>query len=279
MTMKTTIAYLGPEGTFSHQAAQKCLESNPGNINLQPYPGIAQVLYAVENDETALGVVPAENSIEGSVNITLDLLARDIPLYIKAEIIIDIKHHLLSHSKDLNSVHTVMSHTQAIAQCRHFLETRLKNADILETTSTAEAVSRLNSHGEGLAAIGSPESHKIYQVPILHPDIGCYPHNQTRFLLVGRSPETNSLSSKTSLVLSLKKDRPGGLYDILGEFAKYELNLCKIESRPAKMGLGNYLFFIDCEAGSNHPDLLKVIDSLRTKTGYLKNLGSYRCIS
>ena len=259
-----SLAFLGPEGTFSHQAACLFLKSSPlGAYRLRACPSIPHILYAVEKGEVAYGLVPVENSIEGSVNVTMDVLAGEQSLYIHEEIVLDIKHYLFSPMSSLEQIHTVMSHPQAIAQCRRFLEEKLDHAAIVTSESTAEAVHQVaTSCGEGYAAIGSLDNRELYNVPVLCADIGDYPHNQTRFLLVSKTAGSSKVTHKTSLILTLEKDRPGGLYDILGEFAAQKINLSRIESRPAKKELGSYLFFLDCEAGHNHPGLQKVINNL-----------------
>jgi prephenate dehydratase len=168
-----------------------------------------------------------------------------------------------------------MSHPHALAQCRLFLQKVLPHANLIETNSTSEAVQKLSPERIGTAAIASKKTHFVYHVPILAEDIGDFAHNQTRFLVVGKQPNLLEKTLKTSLVLGMEKDRPGSLYNTLGEFAKQNINLTRIESRPAKNELGNYIFFIDCEAGHNHPGLKQVLDTLCNKTSLLKNLGSY----
>lgn len=274
--MEKIIAYLGPEGSFSQQAANEQQELLSYSCRLEAYPTISSILYAVDRGLVAAGVVPVENSIEGSVNTTLDILANELNLYIQREAVLEIKHYLLSNMNSLDKIHTVMSHPQALAQCRSWLENNLTLAKLIETPSTSDAVCRLSAGGDGLAAIASLKSHVIYQVPILANDIGDYSQNQTRFWVVGKKPCIDENTNKTSLVLSMEKDRPGSLYEILGEFARNNINLTKIESRPAKKELGNYIFFIDCAAGHLHPGLKEVLKSLRDKTTMLKVLGSYR---
>jgi len=271
----TIVGYLGPEGTFSHQAALKSLKDHICSYTFTAYPTIPQILYAVEKGDAQLGVVPAENSIEGSVNITMDMLAHELSLFIQNEIIMEIKHHLITFMTGLEQIHTVMSHPQALAQCRHFIQQKLGHATLVETKSTADAVHLLGPNKKGLAAIASHDCHFRYQVPILVEDIGDYAHNQTRFLTVSKFPSQSNHTTKTSLVLALEKDRPGGLYDVLSEFAKHNINLTRIESRPAKKELGNYLFFIDCQAGSDHPGFAEILPILQDKTVLLKNIGSY----
>ncbi len=277
--MKTnTIAYLGPEGSFCEQAAiarKKAFGSK--NTSLVACTTIPGILYAIQEGIYSFGVVPAENSIEGSVHITLDILAHELNLYIQQEIVLDIEHHLISHSQDLQQIKTVLSHPQALAQCRSFLEQFLPDAELCETSSTSEAASKVSSGVSGLAAIASWNSHIIYNVPVIAKNIGDYKNNQTRFFVVGREPFKGP-TTKTSLVLGMKKDRPGSLYEALGEFAKYNINLTRIESRPAKKELGNYIFFIDCEAGESDQNLKQVMCNLSGKTILLRSLGSYGVI-
>jgi len=277
--VKKILAYLGPEGTFTNEAACRSLKHLHGQDSweIEPYPTIPHILQAIEKGEISLGMVPAENSIEGSVNISLDMLMHEVNLQILGEVVLDIEHHLLSHEKNLEDIRTVMSHPQALAQCRHYLERFLPHATIAQANSSADAVQYLAKKGKSWAAIASLNAHNIYKIPILAANIGDYPKNQTRFFLVGReSGKYLSLpQTKTSLVLALERDRPGGLVEALGEFAREQIKLSKIESRPAKKELGNYLFFIDCEASIEESRLQKVLTNLSRKAALLKILGSY----
>ena len=270
-----SLGYLGPEGTFSHQAALYFLKETGLTPALKTYPTIPDILHGIENGTCQAGVVPAENSIEGSVHITMDSLAHEFSLYIEKEIIMEIRHHLFTHMACLEQIDTVLSHPQALAQCRRFLRQKLDNVKLVATPSTAEAVRLLGQKRTGLAAIASRQCQTCYHIPILEKDIGDYTPNQTRFLILCKSPTGDNHTTKTSLVLALEKDRPGGLYHVLGEFAKFNINLTRIESRPAKKELGNYLFFIDCAAGADHPGLQQVLHNLKASTVLLKNLGSY----
>lgn len=273
--MSAKLAYLGPEGTFCQLAAEQYLKAHGVNFTLEEYPSIAKLLKAIAENHVTMGIVPAENSIEGSVNVTMDMLAGNLSLYIHGELILNITHHLFSYATDYKKIDLLLSHPQALAQCQSFIEKNLSKAKIIETNSTAQAIQHVAQANENSAAIGSLNSQQHYKVPVLANDIADYHHNQTRFLLIGNQPIFSENTSKTSLVLRLKKDRPGGLYEILGEFAQQKINLTRIESRPSKEELGNYLFFIDCEAGHNHPGLHEILKRLTEKTSSLKHLGSY----
>lgn len=277
--MTTRVAYLGPAGTYTHQAARHFSQALPGGRpELKPYPGIPSVLYAVDQGQADLGVVPVENSIEGSVSITHDILAQSLALTIQGETVLPIVHHLYSSAAALGDIRTVVGHYQALAQCRLFLEQNLSRAKTREASSSAAAVSSLKKAGGSRAAIGTPECRELYQVPVLAENIGDYPDNQTRFFLVGKGPslpEYPAARMKTALVLTLRKDKPGGLYSILGEFARRRLNLTRIESRPAKQELGNYLFFLDCETTGEDPAFQSALSGLAKKKVLVKILGTY----
>jgi len=269
----TSLGYLGPRGTFSEQAALRFAEGNK-RYKLKAFPTIPHVLRAVENGELGLGIVPVENSIEGTVNITLDMLAHEVNLYIQGEIILNIRHCLLSNNKDMNEIKIIYSHPQALAQCRRFLSGNFPRAQYLTTNSTAEAALLVKEGADGLAAISSLWAAEKYGLEILYKDVSDYEENKTRFLIIGREQCSLFKPDKTSLCLALPKNKPGGLYEILEEFVKEQINLTKIESRPAKQELGNYLFFIDCCANLLK-DKPQVLRGLKGKCKLLKILGCY----
>ncbi|NLW23907.1 MAG: prephenate dehydratase [Clostridia bacterium] len=271
------IGYLGPEGTYSEHAALKFAEKYK-ITKFKDFPTIPHVLQAVEHGEITLGIVPVENSIEGTVNITLDMLAHELSLRILGEIVIDIKHCLISKAKDLSKIHTIYSHPQALAQCRLFLQNHLTQACYLNCNSTAEAALLVKEGQEGLAAICSVWAAEKYQVDIICENISDYSSNQTRFLVVGKNDFcSNKNRQKTSLCVALAKNRPGGLYDILAEFIPDQIDLSKIESRPAKKELGEYIFFIDCLADLES-EYKHVLNRLKQKCKLVKILGTYNRI-
>lgn len=274
--MHTTLAYLGPEGTFSSQAARQLSKKKTARLlKLRAFPTIPAIFQALLAKEADFALVPAENSIEGSVTVTMDLLIQDPSLQIQGELVLPIAHHLLSRAQSIKEIRKVLSHPQAIAQCRNFLAQELSQAELVETNSTAEAAFLAAQADSAWAAVGPLESGRKYNLPVLVSHIADYPNNETRFLLIGEKGAVPEKTCKTSLVLGLKKDRPGGLYQVLGLFAAENINLCRIESRPSKQALGKYLFFIDCEAGMEHPGLQRVLAELASCTESLRNLGSY----
>lgn len=263
------IAYLGPKGTFTEEAASK-LEGK-----LIPYETIYDILDVVNKGKCDFGVVPIENSIEGSVGVTLDLLAHTYDLKIIGELILPIKHHLLTNpGAKLENITTIYSHAQPLAQCRNYL-TKL-NKKTFSTTSTALAAKTIKNQ-ENLAAIGNKNLSKIYDLEIIAENIQDVDNNQTRFIILSKTPIQPEEDFKTSIIISLKKDKPGALYDVLCHFTKSNINLTKIESRPSKKGLGNYIFFIDFEC-NNKNDLKNVLNNIKTNISFIKILGSYKIL-
>ena len=228
---------------------------------------------SVEEDVTLKGVVPIENSIEGPVGLTLDLLVHKFNLKIEREIIIPINHNLLSREDtDIENISDVYSHSQAIAQCQNYLE--LKNMKPHFTLSTA-AAARSIGEIENAAAIGTLKVAELYDLKVIDRNIQDINNNKTRFVVLSKNNNEITGNDKTSILFSLFDDNPGGLHDILGVFAKDNINLTKIESRPSKEGLGKYIFFVDFEGHQDDKKLKNVLNIIKTKTSFTKVLGSY----
>jgi len=261
------IGFFGPAGTFTEEAA-----SSIGG-ELIPYDTIPEVFQAVHTGEVDRGVVPIENSIEGSVGVTLDLLAHQYLLKIRGEIVIPISHNLLINpDAELEDVEVVYSHYQPLSQCRMFLEKM--EVKTQATQSTAAAAEMIIGH-KNWAAIGTRRAALLYGLKISAEDIQDHASNMTRFVVIDHQDHAPTGKDKTSVVLCLSQDRPGGLYDILGEFASENINLTKIESRPSKEKLGSYIFFVDLEGHHKDLKIRNVINKIRSKVGYIKILGSY----
>ncbi|MCG0278006.1 MAG: prephenate dehydratase [Thermanaeromonas sp.] len=267
------LAYLGPEGTFSHEAAVAWGSARGVKVFL-PAENLLQVAQAVLEGRCDAAVLPLENSIEGSVNLTQDLLMEEPSLKIVGEVILDIHHCLVTKEKSLEGITEVWSHPHALAQCRRFLAKYLPKARLCPTSSTAGAFLVAASR-KGSSAVGSSFAAKLYGLPVLCRDIEDYPENKTRFIIVSRENIPGQGPYKTSLVLALHENRPGGLYNVLRDFAEAGINLTRIESRPTKKELGEYLFFLDCEGHAENEPLAGVLASLRPRTSLLRVLGSY----
>ncbi len=265
-----SIAYFGPEATFTHQAAMKHFGRR---ARYAPAKSIADVFDDVEKGRADYGVVPIENSTEGMVNHTLDMFMES-DLVIAAERQDPINNCLMA-GPSTKKVKSIYSHPQALAQCRRWLESRMTGVPVVEAASTADAAAQAALH-EGVAAVASPLAAEIYGLKVLAPSIQDARNNRTRFLVLGKKIASPSGSGrdKTSLLLSLK-DRVGALHDLLGTFKEAGLNLTKIESRPSKRKAWEYVFFIDFLGHLAEPRVQKVMKELKDRTVFLKMLGSY----
>ncbi|HZD59641.1 MAG TPA: prephenate dehydratase [Anaerolineae bacterium] len=268
------IGFLGPWGTYTQEALTKLLPIS--EEDLVPYTTEADVIKAVERGEVGKGMVAIENSIEGSVNATLDVLAFEANLFIEKEIVIPIHHSLMARpGVKLEEVKTVISHPQALAQCRQYLSEKLSHAKLEVASSNAGAAKIVSEKGGKLAAIGPSLAAEIYGLDVLDTGIEDFDDNQTRFVLVGKEPAARTGRDKTSIVCFIYEDRPGSLLLILQEFAYRYINLTKIQSRPTKKALGDYCFFIDMLGHIEDEVVASALKCLRCKIRGVKILGSY----
>ncbi len=269
------IGYLGPRGTFSQQAAE--LYANGRDVELIMYASIPELITAVKDNGIVEAVVPIENSIEGSVNVTLDMLAWDVDLKIKHEISIPIVHNLMAH-KDTENISRILSHPQAIGQCRRFLNNNFPDAQIEYTYSTAQAAETVAlGETKNVAAIAAEKSAHEYGLCIVQTAIEDNSNNVTRFIVLtdhDAEYERDSALIRTAMVFSTE-DKPGSLYRVLQILNLWDINMTKIESRPAKDMLGKYIFFVDIEGHREKEDIKDAITMIRKKTSFFKMLGSY----
>jgi len=234
------------------------------------------VLLAVEAGEVASGIVPIENSIEGSVNVTLDTLAFDTQLYIEREIVYPIRHRLVTKPGVVREeIKEIVSHPHATAQCRSFLTRNFPDVPLVAANSTAEAAMTVSGMEEPVAAVTTEIAASLYDLVVLERDIEDYPSNRTRFIVVGKDRPEPSGEDKTSMACFIRENRPGSLLEILTEFASRGINLTKIESRPTKKVLGEYYFFIDIEGHVEDDAIKDALGSLMGKLREIKLLGSY----
>lgn len=235
------IGFLGPKGTFSQEALLEYKKGNNDFIECA-YNTFAEIIYAVNRDEIDEGIVPIENSLEGAVSATLDTLATDVDLKIKAEIAIEVKQNLLIRKgTELDGIKHILSHPQPIGQCRNYLESNFPNAEIRFIYSTAEAAREVAEANFNMAAIGSSTAAKVYGLDIIAEGIQDSKNNFTRFVVVSKEAAQKAAKNKTSIVFSTE-DRPGSLYRVLDIFSLWDINMTRIESRPAKNKLGKYIF-------------------------------------
>lgn len=266
------IAYLGPPGTFAEEATIRYDEK----AQLLPFLSISAVVASVDTDIAEEGVVPIENSLEGSVPETLDLLIHDSRLLIRQELVLPIRQHLLVKPEvEAGEVNILFSHPQALGQCRRFLERCFPKAQIVAALSTAAAVEQMVSSSTPAAAIGTQRAATLHGAKILARDIQDRSPNVTRFVVLASKDHSVTGHDKTSLCFSFDEDHPGLLCSVLQVFADYSINLAKVESRPTKEGLGRYIFLVDLEGHRQDRLISEVLDKVRTRTSILKILGSY----
>ncbi len=278
--MSISIAYLGPSGTNTETAALAYRDwlrkTEDREYILSPYPSIALTLKALANREVDLAVVPVENSIQGSVAITLDSMWQLERLQIQKALVLPISHAILSYATSLDNITTVYSHPQALAQCQKWLEQNLSSAVQIATNSTTEALQYLE--GDRLAAaISAPRASKIYNLPILAAQIQDYPDNCTCFWGLGLKPAIEG--ERMSVAFSISANVPGALVKPLSIFAERGINLSRIESRPTKRSLGEYIFYIDLEVNSNQELTQTALQELSLYTEVLKIFGSYNVLT
>lgn len=277
------VGYLGPFGTFSEQALYT--QDDLVQAQLTPLATIGEVLNATARGDIDVGFVPLENAIEGSVNVTLDMLAFDTELLIQREVVINIHMCLLAKpGTAIEDVTTVTSFPHATAQCRAFLDQVLPKAEIAATNSTADAARAIAeepvSDGDAdrprHAAIAPARSAEVYGLEVLASGIEDHPENSTRFVVVARDgipPATGH--DKTSIAIYQRADVPGSLLSILQEFTARGINLSKVESRPTKRGLGDYCFLIDLEGHISDELVADALRDLKVKQADVKFMGSY----
>jgi len=263
------VAYFGLEASFTHLAAMSHFGMS---AQLSPTASIPKVFAEVEGEKADWGVVPVENSVEGSVKQTLDRLIAT-PLSIRAEIFLRISHCLLSITDDLSVVKRVYSHPQALAQCQTWLRTNLPGCRLVEEESTSGAAQRVLQDPEG-AAIGSVIAGEVYGLRTLAEGIEDYPLNTTRFLVIGPGKSSATGKDKTSITFGTP-DVPGSLYRALEPLAREALNMIKIESYPVKDRMWEYLFFVDLEGHSSEPKISACLKEMERVTTHIKLLGSY----
>jgi prephenate dehydratase len=271
----TRISFLGPHGTFAEEAV--LTQPDLADQELMPLRSVPDVISAVERGEADVGLVPIENSIEGTVSVTLDTLAFDTDLLIQREIDLPISLNLCAvPGTKLDDIRTVLSHPNPLGQTRVWLSRKLPAADTLVTNSTAEAAEQVARKGDrSQAAIGTAYAARLHGLELLATEIEDHPENQTRFVLVGHGVPVPTGHDKTSIVCFQREDRPGSLLAILQEFAARAINLTKLESRPTKRSLGDYCFFIDFSGHVVDELVADCLRNLRAKQAEVKFLGSY----
>jgi prephenate dehydratase len=268
-----TTAYLGPRGTFSEDAALLYA----GNGELIDFSTIPALTAAVETGLAAEAVLPIENSIEGAVSATLDLLIHETPLKIKAELVVPVRLFLITvPGANLSEIKVVSSHPNPLGQSRRFLERCLPKAEKVAALSTALAVEEVVVSGDrSRSAIGTERSAELFGGQILAHDIQDVRTNVTRFVVLGQEDAAPTGDDKTSIAFTIKANIPGALHKILTPLAEEDIQMTKIENRPTKVWLGEYVFLIDFEGHRTDPRIVRALDHIRENCAVLKIFGSY----
>lgn len=281
--MRDKIGYLGPTGTFTEMAVSAVFPNEEGH----PFTTIPECMDAVEKGTVDYAVVPMENAIEGSVNLTMDALFYEKSLTIVGEVVVPIRQHLMvhqDHAQHWQDVDVIYSHPQAISQCHHFLRNTLPHAETSFTNSTALAAEWVKNHPEeNAAAIGNSLAASEYGLVTVEQDVHDYEHNDTRFVILNKEQKVLNgdhaphVRDKTTMTVTLPHDYSGALHQVLSAFAWRHLNMTKIESRPTKTGLGNYYFIIDIAAKMDDVMIPGVRNELQALGCKVNIVGSYPC--
>lgn len=264
------VSYLGPEGSYSHQAT---FHEFGSSTELVPFLSFEEVIEEVQSQRSTFGIVPVENSMEGSVGSVLDMLSRS-DVRISSEHFEKISHCLLSRTGDISDIRIVTSHPQALAQCKKWLSRHLRNVELRETASTAQAA-KLASRNRRIGAVAGEFASSIYKLKVVEKNIEDSIQNTTRFWVIGNVSCPPTGDDKTSIVFSLK-DEPGALqHSLFSPFAEAKINLTKIESRPSKGRPWEYIFFVDFIGHSDDKKIQKVLSRVKKRCINLKVMGSY----
>ncbi|MBZ9537797.1 prephenate dehydratase [Modicisalibacter tunisiensis] len=264
------VAYLGPEGTFTQQAALKHFGESAVSL---PMAAIDEVFREVEAGAVNYGVVPVENSTEGVVNHTLDSFM-DSSMHICGEVVLRIHHHLLvAPTTRRDKISRIYSHPQSFAQCRKWLDAHYPHAERVPVSSNAEAARLIKSEWHS-AAIAGDMAAKLYELEKIAEKIEDRPDNSTRFLIIGHESVPMCGDDKTSLVVAMR-NQPGALHDLLEPFHRHQIDLTRLETRPSRSGVWNYVFFIDFKGHVDQPEVAAVLDEVSLRSAEMKVLGSY----
>lgn len=265
------LGYLGPKGSYSYEAAK----NYRADTQLIPMLSFYEIFQGVEEGKIDEGILPIENSTEGAVTPVMDGLLKTEKAKIINELVLIIRHNLVSLSENIEEINYVFSHQQAIEQCREYLRKHLPKAQLIPCESSSLACTKALEMGPGSAAITNIEAGVIYGLNILKSDIQDNFFNQTRFIIISKKPAANCSPCKTSIAFSFLNDRPGALYLVLKLFADRDINLTRIESRPAKTEIGKYIFYIDFIGDPEDEKITITLNEIKNMTRFLKIFGTY----
>lgn len=269
------LGYLGPEGSFSHQAAMQW--SGSDNKELCQYSSMSALIAAVNNGDLDKAIIPIENSIEGSVTAAVDNLALYSDVFITGEYILKIKQNfIVKKGTKHEDIRLIVSHPQPLGQCARFLNSEFPEIKTETSSSTSAAAQTVSKSDGSIACIGSAEAARLYDLEIMYEDCADDRNNSTRFVIIEKNPSSIVTNhDKTSIAFTLE-NKPGTLYNVLKMFAESNINMIKIESRPVKDELGKYVFVVDIDGNIDDATIYFALDKLKRSTDFYKFLGSYQ---
>ena len=265
------LGYLGPEGSYSYIAAKLYDDSS----QLVAKSDFYDVFDGVENGELNCAIVPIENSTEGAVTLVMDALLKTKRSSIVGEITITVKHLLLGVGERIEDIRYILSHSQALQQCRQFLKDNYPHIQLINCNSSSEACFIAKEKGKEYGAIANRQAGELSKLNVILSDLQDNEFNQTRFIVIGNEKAKPTGNDKTSIAFSLRDDSPGSLFKVLEIFANNQINLTRIESRPAKAEIGKYVFYIDLIGHVMEPKVSEVLGMIEKYISYLKVFGSY----
>ncbi len=269
------IGYLGPSGSYSYDVACRYAESAGEVVDCVPLPSFAAIIEGVEQGQICRGIIPVENSTYGAVATAMDLLLNLRNSTICGEVVLNIEHCLLSQSNNVADIKYVYSHEQALEQCRRFFCEHYPQIELINCSSTSQACELARKNGAAYGAVAGKTAAQLYDLCIAAQNIQDNVFNQTRFLIIGEKPVEPTGRDKTSIAFAFPGDCPGSLYKILKSFANRNINLTRIESRPAKHTMGKYIFYIDFSGHCKDEPSAQILREISGQVDWLKILGSY----
>ncbi|MGI6091807.1 MAG: prephenate dehydratase [Veillonellaceae bacterium] len=269
------IGYLGPPGSYSHEAACQYSANVAKDVQLIALPTFSAIIEGVERGVIANGIIPIENSTHGAVAVAMDSLVNLNNSTVCGEVVLNIEHYLLSANGVDNEIKYVFSHEQALGQCREFFLNRYPHIEFIQCGSTSQACELAKKNGSTYGAIAGKPAAKLYGLKVAAENVQDNDYNQTRFLIIGSTPPAPTGQDKTSIVFAFHDDCPGSLFGVMKAFATRDINLTRIESRPAKHTMGKYIFYIDFNGHAKEEACQAALQNIAGQVSWLKILGSY----
>ena len=269
------LGYLGPIGSFTYEAAVVYSERLGNDVKLVAMSSFADIIDGVEAGTVDGGMLPVENSTYGAVATAMDLLLNLQKSAVCGEYVLDIEHCLLSSGNSADEIRYVYSHEQALEQCHNFFRREHPRIELVSCTSTSQACKLALAGGDYHGAVASSKAAAMYSLNVLAKNIQDNPCNQTRFLYIGKQKSHPTGDDKTSIAFSFAEDRSGCLYGVFKLFAEMNINMTRVESRPAKQIVGEYIFFVDFIGHQDQPEIQAVLTAIQNQTAWLKVIGSY----